>query len=934
MASDTAGPHDDLRARLQAALGGGYAVERELGGGGMSRVFVARDTRLGRHVAVKVLHPDLAADVSSGRFEREITLAARLQHPHLVPLLSAGAVDGAPPLPFYTMPFVEGETLRARLTRVRALPVDEAVRLLRELADALAYAHEQGVMHRDLKPENVLLARGHALVADFGVAKALASATQGTSGAPVSGGTATRLGMAVGTPAYMAPEQAVADPATDHRADLYALGVIAYEAVAGAHPFAGRSPQALVAAHLTETPAPLGIRRSEAPAGLDALVQRLLAKRPDERPATAAAVLRELEGLDTRSATAAAAVEAPRQRRTRRAAAVAVAVLLLGLALVSAGLVVRGWRSSRDAAGATPDSANVAARAPVGIAILPFESRGPAGDPQDADFADGLADAVRSQLAQLPALRVIDGRSAGQYRGTTKSVREIGRELGVPYVLQTTVRWARGPDGVRRVQVSPALVRVADAATVWAVPVTPEPSDVFATQAAVARQVADALDVRLGARERALLEAVPTRNAAAYEAYLRGLALAQRAFLTPDPGSQAMATEAFARAVALDPGFGAAWAYLAAAHLNRAMLSGGRDADRLALARAALDSAERLAPKLAETHQMRGFWAHSAEGDVAKATAALRAAVAARPSDAGVLQWLGTALVSTPGGLEEGVAFSMRAADLDPRSAERSAHAALRLRMAGRAREAIRYADRALALAPDQFVAYDVKAVALIESGAGVAAARAVLDSASAHLGATAVTGYLVGTGSTFPTLNPSGILGEPYASRLAALTLAEYAPAAAADSAAFYLAKADHWRLRRDNGRVTASCDSARAVLVRMAGDVRPELVARAAEGTLAANLALAYACLGRRVEARRWAGALDAAARGRSSPWSTALAGMFLARTHVLLGEPDSAVVQLERALVPPRVLSPALLRVDPFYAPLRGHPGFERLVARGAQ
>jgi hypothetical protein len=526
---------------------------------------------------------------------------------------------------------------------------------------------------------------------------------------------------------------------------------------------------------------------------------------------------------------------------------------------------------------------------------------------------------VRSQLAQLPSLRVIDGRSAGQYRGSTKSVREIGRELGVPYVLQATVRWARGADGRRRVQVSPALVRVADAATVWSVPVTPEPTDVFEAQSSVARQVADALDVQLGRRERALLERVPTRNPAAYEAYLKGLALAQRASLTPDRASVVAASDAFARAVALDPGFGAAWARLAAGRLMQA--AGARDTAQLALARAALDSARRLAPDLADTHVARGFWSYAAENDMKGVVEALRAAHAARPSDAEVLQFLGISLVATPGRLAEGVAFSVRAADLDPRNAERSVMAAGSLHQAGRPREALRYADRAVVLAPDAWIGYDMKSLALIESGAGVAAARAVFDSATARLGATAVTRYLIGTTSLWPTVDPSGILGEPYASRLAALTLADYPAAAPVDSVAYYDAKAHYWRERGDRGRVVAYCDSARAVLVAMAGEARPEQFAREVRGYYAGFLARTYACLGRRAEARQWAGAVNAAAR-RPDAGVDRIAGLQLARMHVWLDEADSAVTQLERAMVPPRYVFPAVLRVDPVLRAARGH------------
>ena len=277
--------------RVQRALGGAYLIERELGGGTAARVFVARDTTLGRRVVVKVLNPDFAAGVSGARFEREIALAARLQHPHLVPLLSAAVAASHA---YYTMPFVEGESLRARLRREGALPLDDAVRLLRELADALAYAHGEGVMHRDLKPDNVLLSHGHAVVADFGVAKAIAAATRRDH---VAGAALTSAGVALGTPAYMAPEQALADPTSDHRADLYSLGVMAYELLTGTPPFTGRLGRQLVAAHIAEAPPSLAARRPDAPKELVALVEQLLAKDPAARPQSAAAVMRMLDAV-------------------------------------------------------------------------------------------------------------------------------------------------------------------------------------------------------------------------------------------------------------------------------------------------------------------------------------------------------------------------------------------------------------------------------------------------------------------------------------------------------------------------------------------------------------------------------------------------------------------------------------------------------------
>lgn len=262
----------NLLERLHSTVGDTYRVVRELGGGGMSRVFLADDVRLGRQVVIKVLPPEMAAGVNVERFEREIRLAANLQHPHVVPLLSAGSDDD---LLYYVMPFIKGESLRAKLAREGELPIGEAVRILRDIADALAYAHREGVVHRDIKPDNVLISDNHAVVTDFGVAKAVSASTGESS--------LTSLGVALGTPAYMAPEQAAADPHVDHRADIYALGVLAYEMLSGRPPFAGTSPQMVLSAHVTRLPEPLISHRDTVPPTLADLVMRCLAKKPADR---------------------------------------------------------------------------------------------------------------------------------------------------------------------------------------------------------------------------------------------------------------------------------------------------------------------------------------------------------------------------------------------------------------------------------------------------------------------------------------------------------------------------------------------------------------------------------------------------------------------------------------------------------------------------
>src|SRR5256884_2057400 len=256
----------------------------------MSRVFLAEEVRLGRRVVVKVLPPELAAGVSAERFEREIQLAAKLQHPHIVPLLTAGAQGD---LLYYVMPHIAGESLRARIAHERALPIGETVRILRDVCDALAYAHAHGVVHRDVKPDNVLLSGKHALVTDFGVAKAVSSSS-GTGG-----GTLTSLGMALGTPAYMAPEQAAGDPNVDHRADVYAVGALGYELLAGRPPFSGLSPQGMLAAQVTATPDPVTQHRATVPPALAALIMRCLAKHPADRPQRAEELLGQLEAMAT-----------------------------------------------------------------------------------------------------------------------------------------------------------------------------------------------------------------------------------------------------------------------------------------------------------------------------------------------------------------------------------------------------------------------------------------------------------------------------------------------------------------------------------------------------------------------------------------------------------------------------------------------------------
>ncbi|HEU4648170.1 MAG TPA: serine/threonine-protein kinase [Gemmatimonadales bacterium] len=397
----------NLFDQLQTSLGTAYRLERELGGGGMSRVFLAHESALGRKVVVKVLHPELAAGVSIDRFRREIQLAAQLQHPHIVPLLSAGESDG---LPYFIMPFIAGESLRVKLSRQGELPVIEVVRILRDVVSALAYAHESNIMHRDVKPDNVLITGGVAVVTDFGVAKALSVSSESPGATNL-----TSVGVALGTPTYMAPEQAAGSPQIDHRADLYALGIMGYEMLAGRTPFWGRSVQGMLAAHVIEAPEPIDRLRPALPPVLSALIMQCLAKHPADRPQSAGEVMQVLDsfstpGTGTTPTTAVVARSLPatvvtpaltptERRRTTAIAAAAAGLVLLGGAAV---WFRSPYRGAEPAAAPAPLAAESAAAVkPDAPPPVPSPPRAPEPTPAPTE-EHAEAEPPRNPTARAP----------------------------------------------------------------------------------------------------------------------------------------------------------------------------------------------------------------------------------------------------------------------------------------------------------------------------------------------------------------------------------------------------------------------------------------------------------------------------------------------------------------------------------------------------
>lgn len=545
--------------QLTTAFAGRYRIERVLGAGGMATVYAAHDPKHDRTVALKMLHPEIAAVVGE-RFLREVRVTAQFSHPGILGLIDSGTVevDGVA-LPYYVMPVVEGESLRERLGREGVLPAATAVSIARQIALALGHAHDRGVVHRDIKPENVLLVGDHAVVADFGIAKAVTDA---------SGAALTTEGGRIGTPAYMSPEQASGEENVGARSDIFSLGVVLYELLAGELPFGGATVQSQIARRLHETPVPVRVLRQGIPEALDRVVSRALARHPVDRYPTAQAM-----------------ADALGEALTPPVAAKRGAGRLIGFVGV-VGLVAAGlWWTLRTPAGDGQAG-------PRSIVVLPFANVG--GDPNNEYYADGMADEVAGSLARLSGLRVAARSSAFQYKGRNVPARQIGSELGVGAVVEGSVR--RMGDQVR---ITAQLVNADDGLTLWSESYERSADQVFTVQNEITAAIGRAL--RLGAARAET--GPPTTNRRAYEAFLQG----RWHWSKRDQAGFEQATRYFEEAIAADSGFAEAWAGLGDTYSLRAGFGYLPVADGFARGRAAANRAAALDSTLADAHTALGF---------------------------------------------------------------------------------------------------------------------------------------------------------------------------------------------------------------------------------------------------------------------------------------------------------------------------------------
>jgi TolB-like protein len=805
------------------------------------------------------------------------------------------------------MPYVEGESLRDRLHRERQLSLDDALRIATEAARALDYAHTHGVVHRDIKPENILLTTdGSTLVADFGIARAL-------------GGGETQLtetGMAVGTPAYMSPEQAAGDPSLDARSDIYSLGCVVYELLAGEPPFTGPTAQAMLVRRLTETPRSLREIRDTVPWVVEQAVFKALAKAPADRFATAAQFAHALHtGSTTPWATPAPTVATPSPMPASAGAALSgaararrppVALVSLGLGfLIGAGLLF-AWRHSRQ---------DDASTAPKRVAVLPFENVGAADDEY---FADGVSDALRGKLAGLHGLEVTARSSAVQYKKTGKPVQLIGRELGVDYVLTGTVRWAKGKDGASRVEVSPELVEVTPGRTPrtrWQQPFVASLTDVFQVQADIAARVAGALDVAMGDSTRLQLAQRPTASLPAYDAYLRGRSYEQRARLNVEPQSMVIARQLYEQAIGHDSAFGLAWARLAEAHLYLSRRE-PTNASHLTDAKAAAERAVALSPAAAESHIALGDYAWIADDDQNRAMAQYTVALKTEPNNAELLasiawnQWW-------RGVRDSAIANMERANALDPRSPERALAIARIHEFSTSYAKAVADYDRAIALAPDQYHAYFGKARSLLSWRGDVAGARQVMQEAEARIGRVEFVKKMC-----VACFDWTGVLAPDYERVLDQVALDGFS---SGDSANYYSARALRAHMRSEAARERAYWDSARVVTEHL---VR----ARPQDASFHYQLAGVYAGLRRAEEASREHRTYNDLRRAHGDTvWFRTDGAADWANMWMFLGRREAAIDSLAVVLADTTYpfVTRASVRVDPFWATLRGDPRFERIL-----
>ncbi|MFI5166976.1 MAG: protein kinase [Thermoanaerobaculales bacterium] len=888
---------------------GPYEILGLIGAGGMAEVYRARDTRLGRDVAIKVLLGHHAEDPAMReRFEREARAISALSHPSICTLYDVGEHEGTH---FLVMEYLEGETLAARLAR-GPLPLDQALRMGTEIAEALAAAHGHGIVHRDLKPGNVMLTKSGPKLLDFGLAKLHAAshgivdlAAQDTLSGPL-----TEQGAILGTLHYMAPEQLEGREA-DARSDIFAFGCLLHEMISGRRAFAGQTQANVIAAILKGEPAELSASGRSIPPAVDHIVKRCLEKDRADRFQTANDIVFALSQASAPAMTSRPPEVAMPPVSTggwnKRRWQVAGGVALVGIAAVS--LLVwrgRGPQGPATAAQAAPG------RKPVRIVVLPFDNL---GAPEDAYFAAGMTEEITSRLANVQGLGVISRTSAlGDTRGG-KTVKEIGTELGVDYVLKGSVRWERRQGHESRVRITPQLIRVADDTDVWSDSYDRVIADVFAMQSEVAENVVKAMGVTLLPHEQTTLKEASTNDLEAYDLYLRGQELAKGG---EDRWHVEGGLQKFQAAVDRDPHFAQALAGLATSHLLMYWYYFDRNPERLGKAKEAAERAVELRPDLAETHTALGFFFYQGLLDYPRALNEYAAALKIQPNSSETLAGVGYVL-RRQGHWADSAEQLSKALEFDPKNADLLVNFGETCALARRYADADRAYALAIALSPQWAELYADEAWLQVQWHGDVQKAQAVLDEAGQVAGLTDDSGFVASSALELALLRRDfqGALRQLESeTRHAFDNQFQYLP--------IPLLRGQVQMLAGEHDLARRSFEAARLELEQKVAEDR-------ADARFHSSIGIAYAGLGRRVEAVR-EGRLGCELMPASKDAYRALSRLEdLALVYTMVGQTSEAIVHLDDLLARSGWFTANLLRLEPRWDPLRSDPKFQALLTR---
>ena len=847
-----------------------YRILSEIGAGGMGIVYLAEDEKLHRRVALKFLAKSIQDDPDArDRLIREARAASALNHPNIVAI---HAIETAPEHVFIVMEYVEGESIQ-RLVKDGRMTWQRAVELAPQVLSALSTAHDAGVVHRDIKSDNVLLTpKGQIKVLDFGLARGRDPAAF-----------LSRIGSSAGTPAYMSPEQVQGGEITE-RSDLFSFGVVLYEMLTGRFPFKGEHEAALTYSIVNETPTAIHTHNKAVPRGLENIVTKLLEKDPKDRYQSAQEVMDDLRRLE-----AGEKVKAHPRRRVRVFAGVLAGVLVPLLAF----WFFQHQRSSRS-------DTTVAGETRKMVAVLPFENLGPTDQEY---FADGITEEITTHLAKMSGLGVISRTSAMKYKGSNKSLRDIGKELGVDYALEGSVRWDKSGDR-NNVRISAQLIRINDDTHLWAENFDRVYDQIFTLQSEIAQKVADELNVTLLEPERAALAARPTQNLDAYDLYLRGREANDHAT------SLAQIDEALAmieQAVALDSTFARAQAYLARTYANQYFNLVHPEQPRLKQALRAAQTAMRHSANQPSGHIAMGYYHYYASRDYKRALEEFAIAEKMQPNNAEVLEAMGY-VQRRQGKWDESIENIERAVALDPKTTDRISNLVQALVYTRRFDEAQRYVERGLEAEPNSIAFKSLRALVLVSQSGDATTARAIL------------TGITPKIGPIQNFVAQCDIFLRDYDAVERDLPSLRAYPGT--DTIQYYVTRATAYYFDNQLGKARSYGDSALAVLDAKHARTSDNAQMVAGYGSL-------LAIQGRHEEALKYVNkAIDMLPVEKD-----ALAGADLRDMRMILylsiGDLDAALRELEFLMSIPSSVSPAILRMHPGFDPLRENPRFKKLA-----